>query len=480
MADAIYQIDARTVSEALEYFERCGVTPISLRELFLRRRGAKQEPKNACVLMMRLTDQDGFSDLYTAIKRTDTKIALTIETVLTAAQCEKLLHVSHINVVPAYTYANKNDAVVFCETVNANTVQVMRKNGVRMVLTTDKPPYGKLPNGMDVLYAQPFSPCTDQDASSTKNDFTMITPDAEPMFSDLHLAIPLSMIGTDRELLACTLASHAWKTTYFPSQDRYTVDFDFTALQTVLYVPQGDACTALKTKLSHGVYVWIKLQSYVHSLGGAESLLLYGYDDSANVFLAYTSTQKGTYERIALLPETVAQLCATNGTSILLCGLDRTETVLDTDAFAESLREETALCGNVYHGREASVRYANRFYKRFAHGKETLSASSLRTFLQERKRIGFALWYHAEQNDYYLPVFEEHIRMLAKQVGDALCDLQGKEALAPEMPIFLTSELMRNLLNAEDAAVSAFLDEYDRAQYRRKYLKKTCAKNDRL
>ena len=475
----IFQIgcDASALSRAKEYCAHACTKAISLRELFLRQRGATQTDGNACVLLMRIKTESELQSVLSALNTFDMsilpKISMTIETTVNASMCDKLIAYSHVRVIPMY----KDDcvprsSVVFCDAVNADRMRDMRKNGVRMVLTADRSHMQNVPDGMDVLVVTDLPTDFDTMVKTKKNGIHLLPLDDAPMFFDSYLAIPLAIVGTNRDLLARILASAGWQTTYQPVKDCYRTEYDFAVLQTVDISSARADRYALRAYLTQGYYVEMVLQGHTlqAELGNTDHLLLYGYDGNTGIFVGKTASDSGEPIRVDLLPQTVEQISNLRGTRICLRKIATTQIDCDTDTFAECLNVQPSIGGDVFYGREAAIRYANRFYKTFADGSDTLSVSSLRMFLQERVRLGFAMWYHALQNDFYLVPFEEHLRKLKKETDKVLAELHGKEVLLPEIPMYLTSERMRNLLHAEDATVSAFLDEHERAQSRRTYL----------
>jgi len=438
--------------------------PVTLRELFLFRRGIIRLAQNACVVVLTHVEHH-LQPLCMWLRENSIAVVLAMETQPTAKQRERLLSLPFVSVIPTHTLQNKMYAdAVFCTEINLDTLQELRKNGVRMVITSDRPLYGEKPFGMDVLYT------SKEPTANEQSKTILLSLDEQPLFSSTPLAIPLSIIGTNQELLHHALSCGNWETRYEPDRDQYHVHAVFDALESKPCDMPARVCEGCKSILTQGFYIELQYIPQMYELGDADRLLLYGYDHIAGTFTAQTTRVQGVFERIELLPQTLERICGTNGVAMLLHKLSADHPVYDTERFAESLQAQKESRDGIYFDREATVRYANRFYKRFADGDEFLSAASLRTFLQERVRYGFAFLHLAKREDFYTEPFEQHVRLLAATCKPALDELHGKEWLQPDMPLYLTSELMRNLLHAEESCITQFLDAWERAKSRRAYL----------
>ncbi len=461
---------------AIGMFKRNDYVPISLRDLFLFRRGAKDVSPNACCVVFVVLAERNVRALLPILHDARIPVVLVIEEHLSAKLCDELLGMPYVTVIPVYTKQNHvfSDAV-FCQTVDTATLRDLRKNGVRMVITSDKALHGEIPFGIDVLFASVLSasgfPSQGAKQQPHHDGARLLPLDQQPLFSALPLAIPLCILGTDKELLHHTLVSGAWQTSYEPTSDQYCVTADFPALHSVPCAVPQNVCNAFCNYLAGGFYIELQTNAHIHGLGCADRLLLYGFDNVFGTFASQTSLHHGMIERIDILPQTLESICASRGTSVILHTLAENKTTCSTESFVQALQTQKECADGVYYGREAAIRYANRFYKRFADGTEQFSADSLRTFLEERRRYGFAFWYLAKQEDMYLEPFENYLHLLADACKRAIDDLRGKEWLQPEMPLFLTSELMRNLLYTEEFCVTAFLEEWERAEFRRAHLR---------
>jgi len=439
--------------------------PVTLRERFLFRRGIIKLAPNACVVVLAHVEQR-MQSLCAWLRQNPIAVVFAMEIHPTAKQREMLLSLPYASVISAYTMQHKmySDAV-FCAEISLDILRELRKNGVRMVITNDRPLYGEIPFGMDVLYVS-----KEAQTANEQTKTALLPLDEQPLFSSLHLAIPLSIIGAKQELLYHALSCGNWETSYEPKQDRYCVHSVFDALRSTLCDIPAHACEGCRAFLTQGFYIELQSIPRIHELGDADRLLLYGYDHIAGTFTAQTTRVQGVFERIELLPQTLEKLCASHGVSMILHKLLGDCNAYDTERFAENLQTQKESRDGIYFDREATIRYANRFYKRFADGNEFLSAASLRTFLQERVRYGFAFLHLAKREDFYTEPFEQHVRLLATTCKPALNELCGKEWLQPDMPLYLTSELMRNLLHAEESCIEQFLDAWERAKSRRAYL----------
>ncbi len=464
-----------SVETAVERLLQNQYAPISLRELFLFRRGSKVLSPNACCVLVTAPAEHDMRSLLPTLQKAEIPIVAIFQERLSARLCNELLRMPHVTAIPLFTPQNAVYAdAVYCETPTDSVLRDLRKNGVRMVITDADAENENSPFGMDILRVTPLPesgvlPCT-ENVQSCHGGMQLLPLDQQPIFSALPLAIPLGILGTEEGVLHHALACGEWQASYTPSEDRYDVHADFCALHTVSCAVSQDVCEMFCRYLSDGLYIELRLQKPVHLLGDADRLLLYGFDDTLGVFAARTALRHGQFDRIDVLAQTLQSICADHGVLVLLHTLETQKMQGDTASFVCRLQKQKEPCGGVYYGWEAAVRYANRFYTRFADGDEMLSADSLRNFLEERRRMGFALWYLAKSEDFYLEPFEDYLHMLAKICKPAIDDLRGKSMLKPDMPLYLTSELMRKLLYTEESCVSAFLEEWERSTYRKAYL----------
>lgn len=456
-------------------------TPVSLRELFWFLRGSKNISPNACLVLLRISNESMLQSVLPFLQELRMQTVLAVEEMLSARMCERLLAMRHLTVIPVYNSQNEYYAdVVFCPTVDTDALRTMRKNGVRMVIANESGSHIDVPSGMDLLYTTDWrtngTACTQTPIAAEQ---PMCLPlDENPLFSAMHLAIPLSILGVQPEKLHDALACGLWSAEYRPDEDRYTVKADFSALQTVSCVMPQNIKDGICRYLTDGYYIELQTDVNIPQVRGGDRILLYGYDGRVKAFAARVALQPGTFDRVDILERTVEDICASSGTKLRLYLPKENFEMSKTERFVSALQSEISPSNGVFFGREAAVRYANRFYKRFSDGDPAMSADSLRIFLEERRRYGFAFWYLAKKEDFFLEPFEAYLHMLAKLCKPAIDDLCGKTVLKPDIPLYLTSETMRKLLHTEEACITAFLDEWERLSYRKAYLDRTAWKNE--
>ena len=459
--------------EELHSIPQTEYTPVSLRELFWFLRGSKNVSQNACLVLLQIPNESVLQSVLPFLQEAQMQTVLAVEEVLSARMCEQLLAMRHLTVIPVHNPQNDSHSdVVFCPTVDSDTLRTMRRNGVRMVIANESRSHIDVPSGMDLLYTTDWRTnhrACEQPLIAAKQPL-FLPLDENPLFSAMHLAIPLSILGARQEKLHDALAFGLWSTEYRPDEDRYTVKADFSALQTVSCAMPQNIKDGFCRYLKDGNYIELQTDVHIPQVRGGGRILLYGYDRRVKTFAAQVALEHGTFDRVDMLEQTVEDICASSGTKLQLY-LPKAEFERNTtECFVSALQSEIPPSNGVFYGKGAAVRYANRFYKRFSDGDPTMSADSLRMFLEERRRYGFAFWYLAKKEDFFLEPFESYLHMLAKLCKPAIDDLRGKTVLKPDMPLYLTSETMRKLLHTEEACVTAFLDEWERLSYRKVYL----------
>ncbi len=473
------------IERLLALIKRNHFVPITLRELFWFLRGVKRISGNACVVLLTTKDETSLEHTFSCLQSADMQLVLAINEPLSAKMCERLLTMPNLTVIPVSKKGTcDGSSIVFCPSVDEGLLRDFRKHGVRMVITKDRTLGGEIPSGMDVLCAiDLFSfdrVANFPDTFADHGDSILLPLDENPLLSAMHLAIPLSIIGTDQTALYNTLSCDAWQACYTPVEDRYDVSAAFSALRVTPCETIQNVRESFCGYLARGCYIELRTDLHFAEINGSDRILIYGYDDRVKVFAARVAMQRGSFDRVDIRLHTIESICASSGTTTRLLSICTNNAVYPTESFVRELLEQPDPCDGKFYAREAATRYANRFYKRFSEGDQALSADSLRMFLEERRRFGFAFWYLAKREDFYLEPYEDYLHMLANVCQPAIDDLRGKTMLKSDMPLFLTSELMRKLLYTEESCASAFLDDWERLKYRKAFLDQTTQKEDHL
>lgn len=490
----LFSITGQTVADLdmlLKALQSGGYTPLSLRELFRCRRGVKPYPKRACGIVLHDINEAQLWAILPLLESFSYPILLFCHMFYSAKLYMKLRQCTFFSVFsdtellaafPLYVFPKEVDRVtaVFSDRIDAAFLEGLRKSGVRMVLTEQKITWKEVPSGIDVLpvialkVGQTPSVLL-EDAfrhTSTLPAFFYLPLETQTAFSDPRLAIPLSILGANADDPKRIYAGIRWNAVYSAAEDRYTVTADCGGLSETPLVLTADPLTALRTHLEEGRYIRLRTGAFRIPRENGTSfipgeLLLYGYDRAYGSFAAMTALSPGTFARADLLPETLLSLCAN---AHLLTPNGKAQ-ILSLSAFCSCLQTEEPSNGDVYYGWEAAVRYANWFYTRLSAKQEIFNASSVRTFFEERLLYGSLFQHYAETEDLYLEALESYREMLERDARAALRELRGKETLHAEILLFLLSDLMRKLLNAEEACRNAFFEEANRAEQRRAYLR---------
>lgn len=466
------------LANTLRQIQANGFAPITLRELFLSRRGAKNADENACMIVMRACSERILHPLLSILRNTHTPVVLVSEERLSAGLCNELFAMPYIAVIPAQTLPDGMCAdAVFCQTVDSATLRALRKRGVRMVLTEDKNAAELSPIGMDVLCVTPITAKSDASTIRTEPipsvrrvcNSVFLPIDSEPFITDAEMIGAMLILGTNRKVSESVLTNGLWSTEYNTSDETYKSVTEQTGIYTEP-VKTPLRTSMLREHLLCGKY--ILLYASLHQPIEADRLLLFGYEGTYDAFAAVAISSQGKYSRVDIRSETLTALCGSPHVSASLLTVDETETDSDVAAFAVELQRNRPGDGISYFDWDAAVRFANRFYVRFARGDATFSASALRNFFEERRRYGFAMHFFAEKEGLYVDSFEEYRQFSYHACDRVLPYLCAQTVLHPETSLLLVGELMRKLINMEETCRNAFSDELERAAYRREYLRR--------
>lgn len=468
-----------------------GYMPLSLSELFRCRRGVKPYPKRACGIVLHDINEAQLWAILPLLESFSYPILLFCHTFYSAKLYMRLRQCTFFSIFsdtellatfPLYVFPKEVDRVtaVFSDRIDAPFLEGLRKCGVRMVLTERKITWEEVPSGIDVLpviawkVGQTPSVFLENAFRQTNTlpAFYHLPLETQTAFSDPRLAIPLSILGANADDPKRIYAGIRWNAIYSAAEDLYTVTADCGGLSETPLVLTSDPLNALRTHLEEGRYIRLRTGAFrISHKNGTPfipgELLLYGYDRAYGSFAAMTALAPGTFARADIRSETLVSFCE----NAHLLTPNGNAQILSLSTFGRCLQTEEPSNGDVYYGWEAAVRYANRFYNRLSARQEIFNASSVRMFLEERLLYGSLFQYYVEKEDLYLEALESYHEMLERNARAALRELRGKETLRAEVSLFLLSDLMRKLLNTEEACRNAFFEEANRAERRWAYLR---------
>ncbi len=492
-----------TISELdllLRMLQSGGYTPLSLHDLFLCRRGVRRWPTKPCSILLRGLSAEELRTVLPVLQTWEIPVALFLQNVLMGREIEEVMRCRFISCFAeadmlvngtfkwdsVYVLPNTQDrhTAAFCDTVGADMLTALRRIGVRMLVTVCGAALPKsVPPGIDVLSAVSVAKGSSlpellaryQASLSVRmtDALSVFLPLArEVIFSDLELAIPLSIVGTDPKRFERFLAGADWKPVFDPVEGRYWLQPSWSGVidEQVKSVRMGeDPLALIHRALKAGVYV--RLRTGEFRLSGRcsyspSSLLLFGYDGGYGAFSVMTALEPGSFERVDLLPETLTRLCGDSACVLTLLTVSEERIPCELSAvckrvaagFQSGLRSD-----GVCSGWQATVLFANRLETLGASEQNPLSAASVRTFLEERLLTGFRLRYFEQEADLFLAPLNRYMELLEQEVRPALLTLRGRETLITNHASFLLlCDLLRRLLSAEEACLRSLLAEADR------------------
>lgn len=471
-----------------------GYTPLSLRELFRCRRGLRSWPPRPCAVLLREVPFAMLQGVLPLLERWETPVSLFCrapygETEAEALRTSRWMHFygeADGMEDPASLLPDGRDAHIaaFCEMPDTRTVAFLREKRIWMAVTA-RVPIGNAPGGVDLLYAlpvrrgnrlpellafwhrsltmqtmhpeepqeQPFFGCRPRSAS------ILLPLAAHVPTTELPLAAYLSILGDTPFRMEQVLASTDWNPVFDPSDSSYRLcpSWDALAEEPLTEV----TAEGLLRSLQEGSYPFLRPQA---SLPGG--LLLFGYDGERDLFLGMTASECCEYGRANFRPHTLEEHCRT-GAVMRLTPVFSKLSVSSGEAkdWADEVREDFPAEEVVRCGWGASVAFANR-----VSGGASVSAASLRAFLEERMFSAFRLRYFCERENLYTEPSDKYRALLEKEGRPLLQTLQGREA--PEKGTLpQTGSLLQRMLNAEELCRRAFSEGLEHMQALRTFQK---------
>lgn len=496
----LFLFDRETVGELevlLRDLRGGGYTPLSLRELFRCRRGLRPWPPRPCAVLLREVPFEALSDVLPLAERWETPVGLFCLTPYGEREKESLRASRWLqfygdadatgDLASLLPDGKDLHIAAFCEVADARAEGFLREKRIWMAVTPTGR-IGALSGGVDLLYALPVErgnrlpellarwhrAFTEEEpevgvrleepmpqAGSNSGRILLSLPLAMHLpATDLPVAAYLGILGDSPELLAAT----DWNPVFDPSDGSYRL------------CPSGEALAerhleeptpaALLRALEEGSYLLLCRRT-----SPADGLLLFGYDGGRDVFSGMTTQPGGGYERADFRPATLETYCASCRVTCLTpdrskLSLPRLETMIRVDA--EYLPAEDG----VLHGWSASVAFANR-----VSGGGTVSAASLRAFLEERLFNASRFRYLCERENLYGEGADRYLALLeteGKPVLQALQEQDGEPALPGIGPLLL------RLLNAEEGCRHRLSEGLERMQALRDFRAEKTAKKNKM
>lgn len=457
----LFLLSEETVGELeplLRDLRGSGYIPLSLRDLFRCRRGLRRWPSRPCGILLRGVTFSSLRAVLHSLDRWETPVSLFGLPACGAQEAEELRSCRWLSFygdaeasAPLLPPEGMGGHIAaFCEAFDGRTIEFLRVNRIWMAVTGIEAA-AAAPDGIDVLPALPVEKgnrlpellarwhraCTLQRtpiplsfSEPIARSRTVFLPLAQDVpLSDPPLAARLGILGATPDGMERALLHTDWNPVFDPAGGAYRLCPAWRGLAEET-LKNGLSAEEIGRLLEEGSYLLIRYPA--EAAGG--TLLVYGYDGEEVLFWGMTALRPGVCGRLALSPRQLETFCTAGSLTRL------------TPSGAEAERTENPTPVEGCHGWEASVAFANWTVSR---GETApISASSLRTFLEERQICALRLRRLCAQEGLYAEVLDGYEETLKTEGRDALRKLQGKE-LADGVLALQIGELLERLLNAE-------------------------------